>query len=68
MLWNPRQSIYNGKKGKQEILVSKQWFFIMLFHNVNNNTVFNNNTVLLCKLPGFPNPLPGSASDLEEQG
>ena len=35
MLWNPRQSKYNGKKGKQEILVSKQWFFIMLFHNVN---------------------------------
>lgn len=31
MLWNPRQSLYNEKKGKQEILVSKQWFFIMLF-------------------------------------
>ena len=42
------------KKGKQEILVSKQWFSIMLFHNVNYLDP--------------QNPLPGSASDLEEQG
>lgn len=31
----PKTKHIQWKKGKQEILVSKQWFFIMLFHNVN---------------------------------